>query len=178
MAKSGLPYNPDFELSAEELDLRFRPGPSQHRGWFRRLDEKLAAMQAHARATPGCRAIGVVHGGSGWGDTDVELIELRTEKMEYWCWTWWRIGASPGQEPRGGRSPSGIDLVAELAILRQQHPRLRCIGEPVDPGTRYKSLVIATPTDGDWLIRQSRLDGRGSNDAWERVAATIASLTT
>ena len=147
------------------------------RGWSAN-DAILEAIQKHARRTRGCRAISMCHGGS---NAEYELMEL--EDRSHWAWTFWN-GAQPAEPPTGGPVTIGIDLVEALSELRSQHPNLRCIDDRPEAGIidihsvpghpprgKYRTLFIATPFDGEWLIRGSMLLDEPSEDAWESAAA-------
>jgi hypothetical protein len=118
------------------------------------------------------------HGGS---NAEYELMEL--EDLSHWAWTYWN-GKEPAEPPAGGPVAVDIDLVEALSNLKSQHPSLRCVddypeagivdfhsrpGHP--PGGKYRTLFIATPFDGEWLIRGSMLLDEPSQDAWESAAA-------
>jgi hypothetical protein len=164
MVESGLPYDCDFAIAVNDIHNGYTPHP-RHTGWFRHNDEMLAKMQEHVRWTPGCRAISVFLAGTGFGGADYELIEL--DGPEYCAWTWFR----PSDEaPTGGPTPTGPDLVAALAAMRFQNPRPRRIQEPDDHRGRYKTLLIATASDGEWLIRRSLVTDAPTDDAFDSVA--------
>jgi hypothetical protein len=147
------------------------------RGWSAN-DAILEAMQKHARRTRGCHAISMCHGGS---NAEYELVEL--EDLSHWAWTYWN-DEEPAEPPTGGPVTLGIDLVRALSQLRSQHPTLRCVDDQPEkavsevqgrsgnalPG-RYRTLFIATPLDGEWLIRSSMVLDEPSEDAWESAAA-------
>lgn len=164
MVESGLPYDRNFAATIDDIEDNYPP-QSRHQGWFRHNDEMLANMQEHVRATPGCRAISVFLAGSMFGNADYELIELHGPA--YWAWTWFR---PEDEAPMGGPTPTGPDLVAALAAMRSQNPQLRCIQEPDVEHGRYKTLLISTASDGDWLIRRSPVTDAPTGDAFDSVA--------
>ncbi len=164
MAGSGMPYRPDLAFTAE-IEDSYSSQP-RDTGWFRWNDAVLDAVQRHARATPRCLAVSLLIAGTGFGDMDCELIEM--EGPEYWAWTWWGRESGP---PTGGRSSSGLDLRAALSALRSQSEGLRRIDNSSAQG-RLKTLFIATPEQGEWLIRRSNLRNEPDGNTWESVAAT------
>jgi hypothetical protein len=146
------------------------------RGWGAN-DAILEAIQEHARQTRYCRAISMCHGGS---NAEYELIEL--EDFSHWAWTYWN--GEPAEPPTGGPVAIGIDLVTALSQLRAQHRKLRCVDDqpevPYIEGHawlghprrgKYRTLFIATPCDGEWLIRGSMILNEPSEWAWESAAA-------
>jgi hypothetical protein len=118
------------------------------------------------------------HGGS---IAEYELIEM--EDMSHWAFSYWN-DEEPAQEPVGGPVAVSIDLVSSLARLRAQHRKLHCVDDHPQAGIldvhrslrqpaqgKYRTLFIATPTDGDWLIRRSLILNEPTEWAWESIAA-------
>jgi hypothetical protein len=165
MPESGLPYDRDLAnqvrhefVGVRQFDRRVELELTH------RYDARLAAMQNHVRETPGCRATAVVHLGSGWGSLDCELIEM--EGPAYWAWS---CGDNRDDKPTGGPTLCPVDLRTALAALRSEHPRLRCLFEPMTQWQgRLTSLSIATADDGDWLIwgRSHDLNEPNVRESW------------
>jgi hypothetical protein len=69
-----------------------------------------------------------------------------------------------------------IDLVQGLANLKKEYSELRTMLSEDNTRGRYKTFIIATKDDGEWIACQSPLNNNFSDNTLDKILKAVSSI--
>lgn len=145
------------------------------RRWFERrnLDDVLLdQVVAQLRSVENAVAIAVRIGSAHGYEMQNELLQLADGSL--WAASWCDI--NPKLSIERIRITHPIDLVAELAFLRTEHPERGSRLPPDSSRGRIMSLYVATLSGSQWIVGPSRLLGGPRRGSVDRIADALLGI--
>ncbi|MFO0580486.1 MAG: hypothetical protein U1A78_41475 [Polyangia bacterium] len=145
------------------------------RRWFQRrsLDDLLLEqVAAQLRSVEQAVAIAVRRGSAHGYAMQNELLQMADGTL--WAASWCDI--NPPSPVERVRIDYPIDLAAELASLRAEHPARGCQLPPDESRGRIMSLYAATRSSSQWIVGPSRLLGAPRRGALDRIVDALLGI--